>query len=216
METLSEIVGKNLVTLRKAKGMTQMQLAEEIHYSDKSISKWENGYALPTVDILLDLAQYYGVTVDYLCTAQSEEDIAAVINDEANKSKRYALRRNKILLMSIFALTVLLAAGFILISDFINSVYGERHYWLVMIWALPVIFTAEAIMSKFFFNNKWLTFSFASAAMWTLIIAFLLHYQIWLELNVWYVILAGIPLQAIFLLVALWKRVKPKKPTNKK
>ena len=43
MENLAEIVGKNLVALRKAKGMTQMQLASEINYSDKSISKWENG-----------------------------------------------------------------------------------------------------------------------------------------------------------------------------
>ncbi|MEE3431444.1 MAG: helix-turn-helix transcriptional regulator, partial [Candidatus Enteromonas sp.] len=50
MENLSEITGKNLSTLRKARGMTQQQLADVLHYSDKSISKWELGYACPSVD----------------------------------------------------------------------------------------------------------------------------------------------------------------------
>ncbi len=216
METLSEIIGKNLMTLRKAKGMTQMQLAEEIHYSDKSISKWENGYALPSIDVLMDLAQYYGVTVDYLCTAKTEDDINALVNDETQKQKKMAIKRNKILLMAIFGFAVLLAAGFILASYFINNIKyrGVDYYWLIMIWAFAVIFLGECVMSKFFFNNKWLVFGFASASMWTTIIAFLLHYQIWMQMNVWYVILAGIPLQAIFLLLVFWKRVqkKPKSP----
>ena len=212
METLSEIIGKNLMVLRKAKGMTQMQLAEEIHYSDKSISKWENGYALPSIDVLMDLASYYGVTLDYLCTAQNEEDIVALINDENHKTRRFTIKRNKILLMVIFAFAVMLAAGFMLISDFINNIYGDKgHYWLIMIWALPVVFAGEAIMTKIFFKNKWLVFSFASAAMWTVILAFLLHYQLWMGIDVWYVILAGIPIQAIFLLIVFWKRVSNKK-----
>lgn len=209
MEALSEIVGKNLVALRKAKGMTQMQLAEEIHYSDKSISKWENGYALPTVDILLDLAEYYGVTVDYLCKEQSEDDIAGVIDEQNKKKEKLIANQHKILVMAIFAFTVLLAAGFILISDYINNVYGEgRHYWIVMMWSLPVAFIGETIMAKLFFHKKWLTYTFASLAMWTLIIAFLLHYQIWNGIDVWYVILAGLPLQAILVLLYLWKKIR--------
>ncbi len=216
METLSEIVGKNLVTLRKAKGMTQIQLADEIHYSDKSISKWENGYALPTVDILLDLAQYYGVTVDYLCTPQNEEDITALINDEMHSKKRFAIKRNKIILMTIIALTIVLAGGLILISDFINKPYGDQgHYWLIMLWAVSLALAIEAIMSKFFFSNKWVTFGFASTSMWLVIITFLLHFQTWEHMNVWYVILAGIPIQGIFLLLAFWKRVKNKTKSSK-
>ena len=61
-KSLPQIVGKNLATLRKAKGLTQQQFAEQVHYSDKSVSKWELGYTIPSVDILMDIASFYGVT----------------------------------------------------------------------------------------------------------------------------------------------------------
>ena len=52
MKELREIIGENLTELRKQKGYTQISLAEKLNYSDKAISKWENGSSLPPIDIL--------------------------------------------------------------------------------------------------------------------------------------------------------------------
>ena len=64
----NQIIGRNLASLRKARGLTQGQIAEKFNYSDKSISKWEHGEMVPDVETLLALADFYGVTVDFLLT----------------------------------------------------------------------------------------------------------------------------------------------------
>ena len=67
MENISEINGriaKKLIYYRKAAGFTQAELAEKINYSDKSVSKWEQGNGVPDIYILMQLANIYGVTVD--------------------------------------------------------------------------------------------------------------------------------------------------------
>ena len=43
MEDLKQVVAKNLTELRRGAGMTQMELAARLNYSDKAISKWERG-----------------------------------------------------------------------------------------------------------------------------------------------------------------------------
>ena len=43
MENIKAIVAKNITQLRLAKGMTQLELAEILNYSDKAVSKWERG-----------------------------------------------------------------------------------------------------------------------------------------------------------------------------
>ena len=55
-----------LVTLRKEKGLTQMELAERLNVSRQAISRWEVGAALPSTDNLKTLGDLYGVSVDYL------------------------------------------------------------------------------------------------------------------------------------------------------
>ena len=72
MKDLSPIVSHNLTELRKARGLTQGQLAEKFAYSDKSISKWEHGEALPDLNTLQELADFYGVTLDYLTHIESD------------------------------------------------------------------------------------------------------------------------------------------------
>lgn len=57
--------GKYLVSLRKRKGITQLELAELLHYSDKNISKWENGKSFPNdPNILNDIAYIFDVPVE--------------------------------------------------------------------------------------------------------------------------------------------------------
>ena len=46
--------------------MTQIELAEILNYSDKAVSKWERGESVPDISVLKQIADIFGVTVDYL------------------------------------------------------------------------------------------------------------------------------------------------------
>ena len=63
-ENFKEIVANNLILYRKERKLTQAELAEKLNYSDKSISKWERGDALPDLEIMKRLADIYGIKVD--------------------------------------------------------------------------------------------------------------------------------------------------------
>lgn len=59
-------LAEKLVTLRKQKGMTQMDLAEKLNVSRQAISRWEVGAAVPGTDNLKVLSNIYGVSINYL------------------------------------------------------------------------------------------------------------------------------------------------------
>lgn len=50
-------IGKLLLTLRKEKQLTQKQLADTLHVSDKAVSKWERGLGCPDITLLNNLAR---------------------------------------------------------------------------------------------------------------------------------------------------------------
>ncbi|MBQ8439872.1 MAG: helix-turn-helix transcriptional regulator [Clostridia bacterium] len=59
-------IGTNIYTLRKAKKLTQGQLAEKIGVSEQAVSKWENGLCAPDVSLFPILAGFFGVSIDHL------------------------------------------------------------------------------------------------------------------------------------------------------
>ena len=59
-------IRERLVQLRCSKGLTQKDVAESIYVSDKTLSKWENGTSEPSLNMLLRLAEFYGVSADFL------------------------------------------------------------------------------------------------------------------------------------------------------
>ena len=63
MDELKLIFASNLIRLRTAAGMTQAELGEQLNYSDKSISKWERGEAIPDAAVLKRMSEIFGVTV---------------------------------------------------------------------------------------------------------------------------------------------------------
>lgn len=65
-------VGNNLKKLRKAKGITQEQLAEQLNVTRQAVSSWENGINQPDVETLTRLAEYFGVTVEELIYGKKE------------------------------------------------------------------------------------------------------------------------------------------------
>lgn len=58
--------GENLKTLRKSRNLTQKELGLMVSLSKAVVSKYENGMGYPSFDILIRIAQYFGVTTDYL------------------------------------------------------------------------------------------------------------------------------------------------------
>ena len=67
-----KIVVENLIYYRKLNKLTQLQLAEKLNYSDKAISKWERAESIPDIIILKQIADLFGVTVDYIITEHTE------------------------------------------------------------------------------------------------------------------------------------------------
>ena len=63
---------EKLTSLRKEKGLTQLELAEAVHVSRQAVSRWEVGTAIPTTENLAALSQIYGVTVDDLLNDREE------------------------------------------------------------------------------------------------------------------------------------------------
>ena len=63
MEELKMIIAGNIGQLRRNAGITQLELAERLNYSDKAISRWENGEVIPSIDVLEKLADIYKVNI---------------------------------------------------------------------------------------------------------------------------------------------------------
>lgn len=56
----------NLQFIRKQRGISQERLAETPHVTRQSVSKWEHGFAYPETAKIIEISNYFGVSVDYL------------------------------------------------------------------------------------------------------------------------------------------------------
>lgn len=65
-----EMIGKFISSCRKDKGFTQMQLAEKLNISNRTVSKWETGKSIPDVSIMLELCEILGITVNELLSGE--------------------------------------------------------------------------------------------------------------------------------------------------
>lgn len=80
---MENIIGKKLQQLRINKGISQMDLANYFHVTHQTVSKWENGINIPDVITCRELANFYGVSLDYLLDNVTKE--AMEIDVEINK-----------------------------------------------------------------------------------------------------------------------------------
>ena len=67
---MAHSIGKTIAELRKAKGWTQVELAEKLGVSDKAVSKWESEGGFPEITQLPVLASIFDVSIDYLMTGK--------------------------------------------------------------------------------------------------------------------------------------------------
>lgn len=79
---------QRLLELRKARNLTQQRLAIELGIDQTSISSYECGKYLPTVEVLVKLAEYFGVSTDYLLGLS---DVKTPLKTAATDQTAYAL-----------------------------------------------------------------------------------------------------------------------------
>lgn len=85
---------EKLLTLRKAKNLTQEELAEKLNVSRQSVSKWESGQAVPELDKIVAISTVFDVTTDYLLKS-SEIDDLSVKTEMLEKQQEQMLAREK-------------------------------------------------------------------------------------------------------------------------
>ena len=67
-------LSEKILTLRRARGLSQEALAEKLQVSRQAVSRWENGTALPDASNILQLSKLFGVSADYLLNNDWEEN----------------------------------------------------------------------------------------------------------------------------------------------
>ena len=67
-------LGSMIASLRKQRGMTQLDLAVKMGVTDKAVSKWERDLSCPDISLLPRLAELFGVSVDELMNAKGDRD----------------------------------------------------------------------------------------------------------------------------------------------
>lgn len=138
-------IGSFLKTLRNEKGLTQEQLAEVVNVSRRSVSRWETGSNLPDLDVLMELADYYGVELRELLdgerkSEQMNEEMKQTVLQVAEYSNEEKKRITKTVLVY---LTIGIVA--LIVSTVLKFVELEGGFWLgfveggctgIMFWAL--------------------------------------------------------------------------------
>ena len=77
---------EKLQELRKKRGMTQEELAQQIYVSRAAISKWESGRGYPNIDSLKELAKFFSVSIDELLSG--DEVLSIAEEDQRQKASR--------------------------------------------------------------------------------------------------------------------------------
>lgn len=152
------LLGGRIAALRKTRGMTQKELAESLHISDKSVSRWERGETAPDLSLLPALAEQLNVTLDELLsgrkpalqtTAPSEAFSAGLVCR--------SMRAQGICTILAAALSLLGLAGlFILRYEYLNPSAG------VFCAGIFLIFSAALESASFFWTQGILRESRAS------------------------------------------------------
>ena len=196
IKDLKPIIAKNIAELRRANDTTQAELAEKLNYSDKAVSKWERGESIPDVTVLSEIADIFGVTVDYLLT----EDHAPAEEIAENDMKILTKNRVIITVMSLFL--VLLVSTFVFVI--MNMAMGFRFWHLLSyLYALPVCSVILIVFNTVWFNTRF-NFVYISLLMWSFLTAIILTFFA-CGVNVALLAAVGVPGQII---IIMWSQLK--------
>lgn len=200
MSELREIVAKNIYELRTAKKMTQFRLAEVLNYSDKAVSKWERAESIPDVTVLKQIADYFGVTVDYLLHEEHTASESRVHNITA------AVRRNRFIITMLATSLVWLVATLLFVIFDLTLKPQVFRIWLLYVYSVPV-----SMIVLLVFNSMWgkrkINFLIISVLIWSTLASIYLSFFVMVPqyYGIWLVFVLGIPAQAI---VFLWSGLR--------
>lgn len=118
-------MGTFLTDLRKEKGLTQQEVADNLNVSNKTISKWERDEGYPEITMLTEIAKYYGITTDELLNGErfvKDTEICYKKDRLSETSKTTAIITDTVSVFSFFLFFVFgLFADF---TGFTGLVYG--------------------------------------------------------------------------------------------
>ena len=196
---IQEILISNLISLRKSRSLTQIELGEKINYSDKTISKWENGDSCPNIEAVHKLAKFYDVSIDDLLSEDFQIDKKIV----AEKQRSYS----KLIISLLAVMTVWLIATIIFVAI---SLLDVSNAWMVFIIAVP-----ESAIVSLVFNSIWgntrFNYLIVSILLWTLLTTIFLSALKYASV-LWVIFLIGVPIQ---IAIILWSQLKRKKKRAK-
>ncbi len=123
-------IGKFIAECRKNNNLTQMQLAEKLDITDRAISKWENGKAMPDSGVMLDLCKELKISVNELLSGEmidmreydkkSEELLLELTKQDELKNKKLMMSMWTILITNtLFYIGIILLAANTLEEGFI-------------------------------------------------------------------------------------------------
>lgn len=143
MDDLKVTVASNLIDLRTKAGMTQLQLAEKLNYSDKSVSKWERAEAIPDAFVLKSLSEIFGVTVDYLLSPHDSWEPPPA---KRTIPKYLSDTITSLVIVGVWTIALLLFVIFWLMGNML---------WIVFIYAIPISLIALLVLSSIWDRGKY-------------------------------------------------------------
>ena len=126
-------IGKYIAEKRKALGLTQKQLAEQLGMSDKSVSKWERGICLPDVSVYMELCGILGISMNEFLAGEdiSEENIVKISEDnliQVAKDSKAKQKNLKVIIAVMVLITVLTVS--VLGSMIFRRLSQPRNYMM--------------------------------------------------------------------------------------
>ena len=201
LSELKLISASNIIKLRTEAGLTQAELGEKLNYSDKTISKWERGEAIPDAYVLTQMAEIFGVTVDYLL---SSHDAWESPEQQAARQEEAGYSVNMIIAISVLGVWTMALTIFVLLWLF------DIILWETFIVALPVSILTYMVLICVFRRHRQLQFVIAA---FVLSMFILLYFTLPMQ-KPWQLFLIAIPAEIIVFLSCNIRRRPRKKPGN--
>ena len=192
MEDLKKIIGTNIANLRKKSKLTQTEFANKLNYSDKAVSKWENGDSTPDVETLKEISKLFGVSLDRLVSDKPEEVAEKYLLPKDN-------RNNKVIITLLSVSCVWLIAVVLFVC--FQIMYPIGKMWLTFVYAVPVS-TIVILVFNSIWGNQHNNYYIISVLVWSILICIYLQF---LSYNPWLLFTIGIPAQVA---IILWSQLK--------
>ena len=205
MQDVRKNIAENIALLRTEAGMTQASLAEILNYTDKAVSKWERGEAVPDIVTIKQIADYFGVSVDYLLRRDHKEDL------KEREQLMAAKKKNRRLITLICGLSVFVLATVAFAILILASVTAPPP-WICFVYAVPVSSIVVLVLNSVW-GTRWLNFIIVSVLVWSVLSSVYFTLLTVISFNMWEIFIVGASAQLVILFIP---GIKPVKNNNSK